>query len=291
MNNNSYEVSILVNGKPVAEYTKNGRNFVEAKKGTEYTLRFKNNSNKRVMAVTSVDGIDVLDGKKANEADRGYIVGPYESADIKGYRINDNEVANFKFGETSLSYSVKVGGKTKSGEHEKTSKNNGVIGIRVYEEKIVVQPQPQVIIIKEKEYVPVNPWKPYFYNYPYWYYNGGGNYYSGGSTYTANYCSTNLPSNSCDNQIQASALTCYNSQSIEKPDFDIGTSWGKKIEDKVTYVEFTKSEIYTDLVIYYASREKLKEYGIEFVKTKKVPQWPQAFDDSKFCTIPEDYKG
>lgn len=141
MNRNNYSLEVLVNGRPTQEYHKDDRSFIESRDGTEYTLRFRNNGWKRVLAVFSVDGVEVLKGKAAAQADNGYIVDPFSSIDIKGYRIDEENVASFKFAGSDKSYALQVGavkkdratGKT---THEKTDRNNGVIGVRVFEEDV-----------------------------------------------------------------------------------------------------------------------------------------------------------
>jgi hypothetical protein len=89
MNKNNYEVNVIVNGRPVREYYHNGQFYIEARENYEYSIKLKNHSHKKIMAVLSVDGIDVLKGKSATDAESGYIINPYSSTEIKGYRIDD----------------------------------------------------------------------------------------------------------------------------------------------------------------------------------------------------------
>ena len=73
--------------------------------------------------------------------------------------------------------------------------------------------------------------------------------------------------------------------------FDQGTTWGQKIEDKVRQVSFVKDETFTDLEIFYASRESLQRYGIDLSQTKQYFAWPSAFEDKKsFCKVPDWYR-
>src|SRR5690349_5729842 len=108
MNKNKYEINVLINGKPVKEYFHNNRFYLEAKNGSEYSIKLKNHGHKKIMAVLSVDGIEVLKGGNANEAESGYIINPFSSIEIKGYRIDDNNVATFKFSDGKTSYATKV---------------------------------------------------------------------------------------------------------------------------------------------------------------------------------------
>ncbi len=142
MHKSNYEVNVLVNGKPVREYYQDGKFYIEARQNTEYSIKLKNHGHKKIMAVISVDGIDVLKGKNATEAESGYIVNPYSTTEIKGYRIDDDKVATFKFDDGKKSYSTQVEQKFDKKKLEKVqkgqiapSKNNGVIGVRIWEEK------------------------------------------------------------------------------------------------------------------------------------------------------------
>ena len=94
----SFDLNITVNGSRCKQYSHQGKTFIEAKQGSEYVIEVKNNHWKRVLAVGSVDGLNVLTGKTANEADSGYIIGAYSSEKIKGFRFSDDEWALFKFG-------------------------------------------------------------------------------------------------------------------------------------------------------------------------------------------------
>lgn len=147
MNKSNYEVNILINGKPVREFYHNGKFYIEARQNSEFSVKLKNHSHKKILCVLSIDGIDSLKGKPGSEAESGYVLNPYSSTEIKGYRIDDNSVASFVFTDGKQSYSTEVKcefnqekiQEVKEGKAS-PSKNNGVIGVRIYEEK-----EPKVI--------------------------------------------------------------------------------------------------------------------------------------------------
>ena len=104
MYHNQFELFILVNGKKVREYYHDGKIFIEGKKGSEFTLKFKNNSYQRVLFVPSIDGLSVIDGKEASKNSGGYIVDALRSIEIKGWRTSLDDVASFIFDEKTNSY-------------------------------------------------------------------------------------------------------------------------------------------------------------------------------------------
>lgn len=130
MQRNNMKFSVLVDGRPVYEYRSNNRDrfgdiFIEGRKGHEYSLKFENSTNRRVKGVFAVDGLNVITGD--NTWERGYIIEPYGSLIIDGWRKNDQSVNAFYFAEKKSSYSARAG---------KGSANVGVIGAKVFFEKL-----------------------------------------------------------------------------------------------------------------------------------------------------------
>jgi len=157
----SYELNVNVNGSRCKQYNHNGKTFIEAKHGSEYTIEIKNNTWERILAVCSVDGLDVLNGKKADENGNGYVINGYNSLKLDGFRVSNEKVAKFVFSTKDASYAASKG--------DESERNVGVIGVRLFAEK--VKPKP---IVKEIHHHhdhhhhdnwPVYPWK-YPYNPP-----------------------------------------------------------------------------------------------------------------------------
>src|SRR5829696_6986671 len=59
-----FQLEVLVNGRPVAEYYARGRTYVEALQGAEYELRVRNSSADRVAVALSVDGLNTIDARQ-----------------------------------------------------------------------------------------------------------------------------------------------------------------------------------------------------------------------------------
>ena len=100
-----------------------GDSFVTARSGQRYSIIVRNHSPSRVEVVVSVDGLDVIDGKSASFAKRGYLINPQDSVEIDGFRTSTREVAAFRFGSVRNSYAARKHGDTR---------NVGVIGIAAF---------------------------------------------------------------------------------------------------------------------------------------------------------------
>jgi hypothetical protein len=104
----------------------NGRIYVVGEAGRRYQIVVRNNGENRVEAVLSVDGLDVMDGRRASFKKGGYILRPHERLVVDGFRQSMDKVAAFRFGSVRESYA-----------HQKyhNSSNVGVIGIAVFDER------------------------------------------------------------------------------------------------------------------------------------------------------------
>ena len=301
---NHLELQVCVNGKPVKEYYRNGVAYVEGKQGSRYSLKLKNNTAVRVLAVISVDGIDVLKGGAAEEADSGYILNGYGSLDLKGYRVNDNDVAEFVFSDKQGSYAKAT---------TKNTANCGVIGVRFFGEAvpqavstppIVIHnypPPPPQPFVPATPVWPRDPFNPYPWQ-PTWVTADGG-----GNTGTCDFVGddegaydrgviSGLRGNSTNSSIkygsgadQSSNLCSSAQQSV--PDFNLGTKWGDKIADPVTKVPFTRGCLVAEIAVYYDTRRNLEKIGIDFGNHKQVyePSLPKAFGSSSYCKPPQGW--
>jgi len=109
-------------------YEKDGRRWVVGTPGQEYAVRICNTTGGRVLAVASVDGINIVSGDTASPAQSGYVLGPHECADINGWRKNLSSIAAFYFTELPDAYAARTG----------RPENVGVVGVAFFRER----PQP-----------------------------------------------------------------------------------------------------------------------------------------------------
>ena len=122
-------VEILQHGRVLHQHYHNGQTYVEAPPYGDYQIRLSNPCGQRRLVVLSVDGVNVIDGETASYKGSGYVLGPYQTTTIKGWRRSDAEVASFQFKASAHgedSYAAQTG---------RSTKNTGIIGVAVFDEK------------------------------------------------------------------------------------------------------------------------------------------------------------
>jgi hypothetical protein len=113
-------------GSALPVFYHEGRTFVLGEPGERYVVRITNPTSERVEAVVSVDGRDAISGRVADyRAQRGYIVPPYGSVTIDGFRQSLSAVAAFRFASPEDSYSARMG----------TPENVGIVGVALFSER------------------------------------------------------------------------------------------------------------------------------------------------------------
>ncbi|MCT4541869.1 hypothetical protein NSY55_27625 [Pseudomonas aeruginosa] len=111
-------------GSALPYYSQRGQRWVAGQNGHPYSLRLYNRSPGRVLVVLSVDGLNVINGEVASPDQTGYVLEPWQSADITGWRKSRQEVAQFVFTDPGRSYASRTG----------RPDNIGVIGMAVFNE-------------------------------------------------------------------------------------------------------------------------------------------------------------
>lgn len=125
-NGRNYELLVRPRGRtPADEYYHNGAVWIEGREGNSYTIDVRNNTHLRALFIVSVDGLDVIEGQPAGPKSQGYVVGPRETISIPGWKLNNQEAAEFFFSRNRDSYVNAIGG---------TTTNTGVIGAMVFSE-------------------------------------------------------------------------------------------------------------------------------------------------------------
>jgi hypothetical protein len=121
------EVAIIDrdSGAVLNSYYYRGEYWVAGRPGARYSIEIRNRLGERLLAVTSVDGVNVVSGATAAWDQTGYVFSPGERYEITGWRKTDREVASFTFTESPNSYAERTG----------RPANVGVIGVALFRER------------------------------------------------------------------------------------------------------------------------------------------------------------
>ena len=84
-------------GTSLPTYYHRGEYWVAGRPGARYAVEIRNLLHERLLAVTSVDGINVLTGDSARWDQSGYVLHGEEAYEITGWRKSQAEVAAFEF--------------------------------------------------------------------------------------------------------------------------------------------------------------------------------------------------
>jgi len=95
-------------GERIPVYAHRGRIHVPGTPGAKYSLLITNRTGERVLAVTSVDGVNVITGETANPGQSGYVLDPWGSVEVSGWRKSMSEVAAFVFTSLPDSYAART---------------------------------------------------------------------------------------------------------------------------------------------------------------------------------------
>lgn len=252
---NQYELSLVINGSPLTEYLHNGNVFVEGRTNSNYELRVRNNSPERIMAILSVDGLGVIDGKVAGADSPGYVIEPWQTLSVPGWKVDGATAAKFQFGSASGSYSNRSG---------RGKKNVGVIGMMVFRPKY--QPPINWNTTYTFAATPNQPWMP---------------------TWNSSSPTTTLLGGSLANDVSKSATrsvasnmaaptgASVNNATLAVSSQNLGTEFGDATNFQTVSTTFEKRDpAYPDalIAIYYDDANGLEARGILLPYRNSAPQ-------------------
>lgn len=106
-----------------------GSAYIVGRTGNEYQIRLRSRGEE-LLAVTSVDGVNVITGETAKPSQSGYVIAPRGSVEIQGWRRSLSQTAAFYFTALPDSYAARTG----------RPNDVGVIGVALFRKKM--EPQP-----------------------------------------------------------------------------------------------------------------------------------------------------
>ena len=112
-------------GQTLPVHYHRGRYYVAGKPGNEYQVVIRNRGGEDILAVLSVDGVNAVTGETASTRQSGYVIGPWGSVEVKGWRKSLERTAAFYFTALSDSYAARTG----------RPDDVGVIGVAVFRRK------------------------------------------------------------------------------------------------------------------------------------------------------------
>ena len=125
-------------------YRHRGEYWVAGRPGARYAVSIKNRQRGRLLGVVSVDGINAISGETAAFNQTGYVLNPWQSYRVTGWRRSDDEVAAFHFTASPASYAERTG---RPGQV-------GVIGVALFRER---DAPPAVSLPSLRRRVPESP--------------------------------------------------------------------------------------------------------------------------------------
>jgi hypothetical protein len=119
-------------GQTLPQYGHRHDTWIPGAPGHRYAVRLANTSGERVLVVLSVDGVNAVTGETADPSQAGYVLAPWQSAEITGWRKSLDHVAQFVFTDLADSYAARTG----------RPDNVGTIGVAVFRELPTPRSEP-----------------------------------------------------------------------------------------------------------------------------------------------------
>jgi hypothetical protein len=126
-------------GQTLPQYRHRHDTWLPGVPGHRYSVRLANASGERVLVVLSVDGVNAVTGETADPSQAGYVLAPWQSAEITGWRKSLDHVAQFVFTDLGDSYAARTG----------RPDNVGTIGIAVFQELAVPRSEPPPAVARD----------------------------------------------------------------------------------------------------------------------------------------------
>lgn len=245
-------------GETLSIYRHRGEHWVAGRPGARYAISVRNTTGERVMAVTSVDGVNVVSGETAAWGQTGYVLSPWQRYDIAGWRKTDAEVAAFHFTALPESYAARTG----------RPDHVGVIGVAVFRER----PSPPVLMPRPEPYR-----------------QRGDGERLGRSAAPAS-PESSAPSAAAAESAASDSAVANRRMAPDSPSTRLGTGHGEREHDLVGHTRFERRHHQPDelIRIRYDSRENLIAMGII---PPDRPHWrdrrPSAFPGANRGYVPD----
>ncbi|MGC1522344.1 MAG: hypothetical protein WA803_12460 [Steroidobacteraceae bacterium] len=229
-------------GAVLTPYFYHGEYWVAGRPGARYSIEIRNRLGERLLAVTSVDGVNVVSGATAGWDQTGYVFSPGERYEITGWRKTDREVADFTFTESPNSYAERTG----------RPANVGVIGVALFRER-----QP-----------PTRTYVPPAIGYPL-------------DRAQSAPRAANLGESADAKLASAAPLSAPSAAGVTAPEPKLGTGHGEREYSYVSHTEFSKMQDQPNEIIRirYDSFDNLVALGV-VKRPRPAAPWANPFPES-----------
>lgn len=272
MRSGPFSTRILIKDRPITEYAHQGATYLEGRGGSDFELEFQNHTGSRVMAVFSVDGLSVINGTTADDKSPGYVVGPYATVRIPGWKLTNEKAAKFTFGSRGNSYAqVAVS----------SAVNCGVIGVMVWSEKVQSVGIYTTFVAGGLRGMMSNTVA-----------DGSagpmGSGFSSGSTFSSTHADSAVTYTATAASASMDSAPVVKSAAVN----NLGTGFGEATTFSTSTTTFDKNAVVETMVLYYDDARGLKARGIVIEKPvlSRYATTPNPFPGMN-CIPPKGWKG
>ncbi len=232
-----------------------GEYWVAGVPGARYAIEVCNRLDERLLAVASVDGVNVISGETAAWDQVGYVFSPGEQYQIGGWRKSDSDIAAFTFTSLPNSYAARTG----------RPANVGVIGVSLFREQPPRSVGPRESIrdvpasgVRERSSVPAPGLPPRALNAPL-------------SSLAESGASSGVV-------VTGEAVSRLPAPSAPNPEAKLGTGHGEREYSYVSHTEFSRLQPKPNEVIriHYDSLDNLVAMGIIRRPPPVLPEPPPS---------------
>lgn len=247
----------------LASYWFRGQNYVEGRQNQEFRVRLRNKTGERVMAVLSVDGVNAISGETAGVEQTGYVLAPYQTLDVDGWRKSNVRTAAFYFTHINDSYAART----------RRPENVGVIGAAIFRELRYEYDEPEYDEYSQDDRYPSNG------NYP----SGK----SGGAPAAPAPSTRAIPQGKPGEVARPESKSYGQTNGAGVPGAPLGTGHGREEYRPSVGVAFEREpEVFEVLKVRYDSRANLIAQGVIPRPGYYRPGAPEAFPQRGFTPDP-----
>ena len=246
-------------GATLPTHTREGKLYIAGTPGHRYSVRIANRLGTRVLAVLSVDGVNAISGETANPGQTGYVLDPYQSTEVNGWRKSMSEVAQFNFTALDNSYAARTG----------RADNVGVIGVAVFREKPLFWREGKIADAPLSDRYTPRPAPPATASSP-------APASAAAAPMPAQAPST-APGGDALNAARRADSLAYEKRAEAKSEESLGTGHGARETSNVMYTKFERASTQPNEVVsvWYDSYNNLVARGV--IEPARTPHEPQPF--------------